>query len=221
MPTGFSNEKSAEYVVLNNLYNKVKDKCSFFYPFIYQSKRDDTLLSLQNEIDDLRFIICFARRPKTYRIGDNVVEITFRETLFSRSDYFKTKSVESIIGAPIGTRIEEIGFGANCKWFYPKQNFTDRYSQCLIYKDGVNFIDENPGINMLSDDMINELFESAPVLQWKEIIEMLQEWYFMEKNRIYNRFFRFVQGQRPIFIAYKLDKKNLSDSEKNINLSMF
>lgn len=206
MPTGFSNEKSAEYVVLYDLYDKVKDKCSFFYPFIYQSKRDDTLLSLKNEINDLHFIICFARRPKTYLIGDNVIEITFRETLFSRSDYFKTKKVESIVGAPIGTRIEEIGLGAHCQWFYPKQNFTDRYSQCLLYKDRTNFIDNIPGINMLTDDMINELFDSAPVLQWKDIIEMLQEWYFMEKSRVYNRFLMSVPGQRPIFIAYKLNK---------------
>lgn len=46
MATGFSNEKSAEYVVINDLYCKIKDKCSLFYPIIYQSKRDDTLISL-------------------------------------------------------------------------------------------------------------------------------------------------------------------------------
>jgi hypothetical protein len=206
MPTGFSNEKSAEYVVLYDLYNKVKDRCSFFYPFIYQSKRDNTLLSLHNEIDDLQFIICFARRSKTYFVGDNIVEITFRETLFSRSDYFKTKKIESIIGAPIGTRIEEIGFGAHCQWFYPEQNFTDGYSHCLIHKNRSNFIEHIPGIKLLTDDIINQIFDNAPVLKWKDVIELLQEWYLIEKCSVYSRFFMSVQGQRPIFIAYRLNK---------------
>lgn len=207
MPTGFSNEKSAEYVVLHDLYNKVKDKCSFFYPFVYQSKRDDTLLSLNNEINDLHLIICFARRPKTYHIGGNMVEITFRETLFDRSDYFKTKGVESIIGAPIGTSIEEIGFGAQCQWFYPNHNIMDGYSHCFIDKNGIDFIENTPGINILTYEMINDIFDKAPELQWREIVKLLQEWYLAEKYKINNnRFFMSISGQRPIFIAYKLKK---------------
>lgn len=206
MPTGFSNEKSAEYVVLYDLYNKVKNKCSFFYPFIYQSKRDDTMLSLDNEINNLHFIICFARRPKAYFVGEKRVEITFRKTLFERSDYFKAKKIESIVGVPIGTRIEEIGFGADCQWFYPKQNFTDGYSQCHILKERKNLKDNIPGINILTDEMINELFDSSPILKWKDIIEMLQEWYYWEKSMVYSRFFMSISGQRPIFIAYKLIK---------------
>lgn len=205
MPTGFSNEKSAEYVVLFDLYNRVKDKCSFFYPFIYQSKRDDTLLSLENDINNLHLIICFARRPKAYKLGGNMLEITFRESLFMRSDYFKSKNIESIIGAPIGTRIEEIGFGAHCQWFYPTVNFRDKYSECHISKDRLNYIDVEPGINILSDEVINQLFNNALILQWKDIINIVQEWYLVEKNRVSNRFWMSITGQRPIFIAYKLN----------------
>lgn len=82
MAVGFSNEKSAEYVIINDLYCKIKDKCSLFYPIIYQSKRDDTLVSLQNNIDNLGLLICFARRSKVNNMYDDIVEITFRETLF-------------------------------------------------------------------------------------------------------------------------------------------
>ena len=72
MATGFSNEKSAEYVVINDLYYKVKDKCSLFYPIIYQNKRDDTMISSQNNIDNLGLFICFARRPKVNNIYDDI-----------------------------------------------------------------------------------------------------------------------------------------------------
>lgn len=151
MPTGFSNEKSAEYVVLNNLYNKVSDKCSFFYPFIFQSKRDDTLLSLQNETDNLHLIICFARRPKTDYIDDDKVIITFRETLFRRANYFKRRGISSIIGAPIGTCIDEIGFGAHCQWFYPEPNYNNDFSQVFVYKeDRVDLVNANSGVNVIN-----------------------------------------------------------------------
>ena len=38
---GFSNERSAEYMILNNLYEKIKNEYRLFYPFYYKKNRDD------------------------------------------------------------------------------------------------------------------------------------------------------------------------------------
>lgn len=177
MATGFSNEKSAEYVVIYDLYCKIKDKCSLFYPIIYQSKRDDTLISLQNDIDDLRLIICFARRPKVNNIRDEIIEITFRETLFKHADYFYNEGVDSIIGIPVGSKIEEVGFGAKCKWFYPKKHSGCSFSYCLVNKSSLNCIKESDNVNELEEDEIFDIMQKTKKWSWHEILELLKNWY--------------------------------------------
>lgn len=204
MATGFSNEKSAEYVVLFDLYSKLKNKCTFFYPFLYQSKRDDTLLSLQNQVNDLRLVVCFVRRPKANYEDDDEIEITFRETLFDKSNFFYKEGVSSIIGVPIGSRIEEIGFGAKCQWFYPEKNAIS-HSTCIINKNSMEFLKLDKTVNALSEHEIIDLIKCATIWKWNEIILLLQTWYAKEKYNSFNRFGFWVRGQRPIFIAYKLD----------------
>ena len=204
MVTGFSNEKSAEYIILYDLYNKFKDKFTFFYPFIYQSKRDDTLLSLKNEINNLRLIVCFARRPKANYKDDNEIVITFRETLFDKSNYFYEEGVDSIIGVPIGSRVEEIGFGARCHWFYPEKNAIS-YSTCVINKNSMELVKFDKAISVLNEYEIIDLMKCAKTRNWKEIIMLLKTWYMYETNNSYNGFGFWVRGQRPIFIVYKLD----------------
>lgn len=204
MATGFSNEKSAEYVVINDLYGKIKDKCSLFYPIIYQSKRDDTMISLQNNIDDLGLLICFARRPKVNSIYDEIIEITFRETLFKHANYFYDKGVDSIIGIPIGSRIEEIGFGAKCKWFVPEKNGDGKFSYCLVDKSSLECIMESDNVNELIEDAIIDIVRRAKKWSWNEILELLKNWYWQERQEAFTSFGFWVRGQRPIFVVYKL-----------------
>ena len=52
MSTGFSNIRTSEYTIINDLYNKIHNKCSFFYPFYFYKKRDDTNISMLNEISE-------------------------------------------------------------------------------------------------------------------------------------------------------------------------
>lgn len=204
MATGFSNEKSAEYVILNDLYYKIKDMCSLFYPIIYQSKRDDTRISGQNDIDNLRLLICFARRPKVTRVQDEVIEITFRETLFKYANYFYNKGVDSIIGIPIGSRIDEIGFGAKCKWFYSEKNRDCDFCHCLVDKTSLCCLKKDKGIDELEEHEIIERIQYAKKWNWHEIVELLQDWYKKEKEDSFSRFGFWVRGQRPIFVVYKL-----------------
>lgn len=204
MATGFSNEKSAEYVVINDLYYKVKNYCSLFYPIIYQSKRDDTLISLQNNIDNLGLLICFARRPKVTNIYDDIIEITFRETLFKQADYFYNEGVKSVIGVPIGSRIEEVGFGAKCKWFYPKENSDCIFSHCLVDKSSLNCIKKSDNVSELKEDEIVNIMQRIKKRSWKEILELLKNWYWKERQEAFTSFGFWVRGQRPIFVVYKL-----------------
>ena len=206
MTTGFSNEKSAEYVIINDLYDKIKNECSFFYPFLYQSKRDDTMLSLQNNIDSLGLIVCFARRSKVCSIYDDVVEITFRETLFKHSNYFYNKGVNSIIGAPIGSRIEEIGFGSKCKWFYPEKNVDCDYSFCQINKNNLELLKNSRNVNELEVNEIINIMKCTKNWKWSELVKLLKDWHTEEKYNSFNfsRFGFWIRGQRPIFVVYRL-----------------
>lgn len=204
MATGFSNEKSAEYVILNDLYCKIKDMCSLFYPIIYQSKRDDTRISVQNDIGNLRLLVCFARRPKVTHVQDEVIEITFRETLFKHANYFYNIGVESIIGVPIGSRIDEIGFGAKCKWFYPEKNRNYEFCHCLVDKSSFRCLKNDIGINELKEHEIIERMRYTKQWNWHEIVELLYNWYKKEKEDSFSRFGFWVRGQRPIFVVYKL-----------------
>lgn len=204
MATGFSNEKSAEYVVINDLYYKVKDNCSLFYPIIYQSKRDDTMISSQINIDNLGLFICFARRPKVNNIYDDIIEITFRETLFKHANYFYNEGVESIIGTPIGSRIEEVGFGAKCKWFYPKENSDCIFSHCLVDKSNLNCIKASNNVSELKEYEIIDIMRRAKKRNWYEILKLLKNWYWKERQEAYTHLGFWVRGQRPIFMVYKL-----------------
>lgn len=204
MATGFSNEKSAEYVVINDLYCKIKDKCALFYPIIYQSKRDDTMISSQNNIDDLGLLICFARRPKVNSLYDEIIEITFRETLFKHANYFYNKGVDSIIGIPIGSRIEEIGFGAKCKWLVPEKNGDGKFSCCLVDKSSLKCIMESDNVNELKEGAIIDIMRRAKKWSWNEILELLKNWYWQERQEAFTSFGFWVRGQRPIFVVYKL-----------------
>lgn len=204
MATGFSNEKSAEYVIINDLYYKVKENCSLFYPIVYQSKRDDTMISLQSNIGNLGLLICFARRPKVKKLYDNIIEITFRETLFKHSNYFYNEGVESIIGVPIGSGIEEVGFGAKCKWFYPNENSDCIFTHCLVDKSNLNCIEKSDKVSELKEEEIIDKMQRSKKYSWSEILELLKNWYKEERQGAYTRFGFWVRGQRPIFVVYML-----------------
>lgn len=105
MLTGFSTERTAEYIILHDLYMRMHNRDPFFYPFFYQRKRDDTYLSNANEIDELHLITCFARRPKTDTPNSPCATITFRPALFEHVEYFSKQGIPTIVGAPLGTSI--------------------------------------------------------------------------------------------------------------------
>lgn len=87
-------------MICNNLYNKLEKECSFFYPFYYQSKRDDTEISLLNNIENLHLIACFARRPKVNRYMSNNTYITFRKTMFEQTNILNNYNIQVVSGTP-------------------------------------------------------------------------------------------------------------------------
>lgn len=112
--------------------------------------------------------------------------------------------MDSIIRIPIGSRIEEIGFGAKCKWFVPKKNVDGEFSYCLVDKSSLKCIKECHNVNELKEDVIIDIIQRAKKWSWKEILELLKNWYWQERQDSFNSFGFWVRGQRPIFVVYKL-----------------
>lgn len=204
MPTGFSNERTAEYMILNDLYGMIGKYCTFFYPFYFHRKRDDTLISMEHDIKDLHLLICFARRPKTPMIDSGISIITFRESVFEHTNYFGKKSIPAIAGAPIGTSVEEIGFGSKCKWFNVKPNSGLDYVEYCFLDGEIDKGSTNKAVIPLEPRNLINIMKSAPEFTWIEIIEILRGWYNdYEQSRNLGLFYT-IPGQKPIFIVYKM-----------------
>ena len=202
MFTGFANERSAEYMVLNDLYTKVQDHCSFYYPFYFHKNRDDTQLSNNHKIYNLQLIVCFARRPKTDEVNSNCSAITFRESIFEHTNYFKAKGISSIIGAPLGTSIDQIGFGAYCQWFKINKYTERNFLEYIFWDSKVSNRTLTDDVILIDKDDIISLMQSAPTFSWLEIMELLRTWY-CENVRSTGLYYG-IPGQKPVFITYRI-----------------
>ena len=204
MISGFSNERTSEYMILNDLYGKISGECVFFYPFYFHRNRDDTKLSMQNDIADLQLTICFSRRPKTDHPKSNLITVTFRDSLFKHADYFADRGFPTIAGSPIGSSIENIGFGSKCQWFQLQAGINESYVEYNFYDYSIDLETVIKDISLLDDISLVNLLRSAPTLSWLEIVHLQREWYeFNMMNRALALYYT-IPGQRPIFIAYKL-----------------
>ncbi|MDQ2086983.1 hypothetical protein RBH29_11145 [Herbivorax sp. ANBcel31] len=209
MTTGFSNVRSMEYLLIHELYKTFKDKFEFYYPFFFQRKRDDTLLSSLNYLSDIKLVALFARRPKTDSPNSNFIEVTFRQSLFEQAYELGKNNVSAICGSPLATRIKDIGFGAQIQWFIIKNNthqtlvtyeFIDGEIETRTLVDEVQLIDDSHLLNILN---------KSPKLSWNKVLEKITKWNedYIKFNlgNTYSRFFAtFNNIQKPVFIAYRL-----------------
>ncbi|MBC2005484.1 hypothetical protein HCA78_17050 [Listeria booriae] len=201
MVTGFSNEKSAEFVVLNDLYRKIKNEYSVFYPFSFQKNRDDTMISFNNNVQDLHFIALFSRRPKTNNIGSSQSVVSFRSTHLLQASFFKEHGIPVIAAAPIGTSIETISFGAKCQWFKVTTNVFEEMSN--LYFLGGTCITESDNIECINEDELLLFLRNTKLYSWTEVVGKIRNWYDDYLPQHSNNFFNVFRGQKPIFIVYK------------------
>ncbi|MHB8065525.1 MAG: hypothetical protein ACYDG2_23405 [Ruminiclostridium sp.] len=207
--TGFSNVRSSEYMILNDLYCKIKSNCNIFYPFIYQKRRDDTILSLMNNVDNLQVVACFARRPKTDSVLSPKTIITFRHSMFEQAYFLKKYNIPVLAASPIGTGIKYIGFGSKCQWFQIDTGIMSYYEEYKLYNGQIISNDLADGINLVEKNEIDKILLSVPKQSWTEIIEKIQDWdvaysnyYFTYHSR---NLFNSVSGLKPIFIMYQFN----------------
>lgn len=164
--TGFSSERTSEYMILNDLYNKVQSNCRLFYPFYYHKRRDDTRISLMNDPGDLQIVACFARRPKTDLVLSNKTTISFRQSIFEQVNFLEKFNISVIAGSPLGTGIKSIGFGSKCQWFQIHAGIIDYYVEYRFRDDVIEPGSQVKGIRLLEDQQIFELLLSAPRYTW-------------------------------------------------------
>lgn len=154
MVTGFSNARTSEYMILNNLYETIKSKCSLFYPFYFYKNRDDTRISLLNDIHNLHLIACFARRPKTDYPLSKYTNISFRRSMFEQVNFFRKYEIPVLAAAPLGTGIEEIGFGAKCQWFKLSSGIDFDYIEYEFDNYIIDTHSQIEGVNLLDNDSL-------------------------------------------------------------------
>lgn len=209
--TGFSNTRSSEYMILNDLYSNVKSKYKIFYPLFFQKRRDNTNLSLLNNVPNLQVIACFARRPKTDSVLSNKTIITFRRSIFEHADFLNKLDIPVLAASPIGTTVDSIGFGSKCKWFRIDAGIDSEYEEYRFYDGEILHDCHTNGINLIQYDQLDKILLSAPEQNWIEIIRKIEGWdreysnyYFLNHGR---SIFNYVSGLKPVFIVYQILKR--------------
>lgn len=71
-------------------------------------------------------------------------------------------------------------------------------------KSNLNCIEESDNVSELKEDEIIDIMQRAKKRSWREILELLKNWYWKEQQEAYSRFGFWVRGQRPIFVIYRL-----------------
>ncbi len=207
--TGFSNARSSEYMVLYDLYNRIKQECKFFYPFYYHRRRDDTNLSRLNKLENLKVVACFARRPKTDFVLSSNLIITFRNSIFDQVNLFNKFDIPVLAASPMGTGIEEIGFGSKCQWFKINPGIEKDYVEYEFREGQIKKDKLIDGIRMFENDDIHTLLKSVPNQSWIGILEKIEQWDITYSNYYFTyhkkNLFNSVSGLKPIFIALKTD----------------
>ncbi|MBS4746141.1 hypothetical protein V2J31_17155 [Bacillus safensis] len=204
MTTGFSNERSAEYIILNDLYRKFEKNFTYFYPIHFHKNRDDTMLSKSDNAKGFKLICLFSRRPKTNFIGSKIVDINFRQSIFSQSELLFKHGISTIVASPIATQIEELGFGAFCQWFEVFSDVRiDNDSVSNVLNKEINYIGEFIP-KAIDDKNLLKILKKSDIYTWKEIIEIIEEWYYEYTSYAGLNMFHTYSGQKPLFLIYKL-----------------
>lgn len=204
MYTGFSNEKSAEYVILNNLYSKFNNRFSFFYPICFHKRRDDTSISYNDEAKDLRIIACFSRRAKTDYIYSKKGIVTWRENHFRQSKFLNKIGISTISSVPIGSSIEEIGYGSFCEWFEIVGN-NDFSTESWHFLDKKTHERKTKRIKNINETELLELLSKGGIYTWSELLDLIREWHLEFIQAENTSFFHYFSGQKPIFIIYRMN----------------
>lgn len=203
MITGFSNERSSEYTILNDLYRKYEKHFSYFYPFHFHKNRDDTALSRSDNTQNLHLICLFSRRPKTNSIGSQQVYINFRSNTFFQSEFLYKYGISTISASPIASEIGELGFGATCQWF---GSFSDIElndgEKCNTFEKEITHTGDFI-LKTIDDEKLLKILESTKVFTWKEVLKIIKEWYHEYLDYAGRNMFNTYSGQKPVFIVYK------------------
>lgn len=209
MVTGFSSEKSAEYIILNDLYRKFEKHFAFFYPIYFHKNRDNTALSKKDNTQGLRLICLFSRRPKTNCIGSRKIYINFRDHMFFQSEFLYEHGISTIIASPIASSIIELGFGATCQWFIgfshveAEDNTDDDVFEKEVECTG-NFI-----FKPANDETLIKILMESQTYTWKEILEKIERWHSAYINYVGRNIVNSYSGQKPIIIVYKLKNETI------------
>ena len=156
---------------------------------------------------NLHIIACFVRRPKTDYLLSSHTYVTFRRPIFEQVEILKKYNIPVTASTPLGSGIENIGFGSKCQWFKLHNDINRDIIEYEFVKYKINNQTLVNNIELLDDINLQFLLTSAPVYCWTEIIHLLQNWYqdyFVEYQRVHSiNLFNSIPVQRPVFFVYK------------------
>lgn len=213
MATGFANEKTAEHIVLHDLYEKYRNYYDYFYPFYFRKGRDDTKIALENNRGCYKLVAVFARRPKTTTIDPGRIIVTLRKSLFEGALFFEERGIPVFASSPIGSSIDDIGFGSQCRWFKICPNRA--FNGLSLERE----VGEKVDYEFFNDELVSEvdsralpldeasslkILTDATEYNWEEIICLMHDWY--DRMRYFGRWgaYGVPAEQRPAFLAYRI-----------------
>lgn len=140
-------------------------------------------------------LVVYARRPKVSFHDDPLVLIKLNQMLFTSAAYFTQHGIPVIAGFPMANKLEDIHFATECAWIkIDPHGFEIEFDISVADK-----LIENSSLPLLGPEQIAALINESPKLQWKSIIEKLDE--FRRTSPYYSRFsFGGGDPYKPIYL---------------------
>ena len=194
--TSFISERTAELTIIPRLLADLHPYYPKITPLFYWATREGATISKGSfQWCDIRLLVVYARRPKVSFPDDPQVHIKLNQMLFTRANYFTQQGIPVIAGFPIANKLEDIHFATECAWVKIDPHSIEIEFDISVEDKHI----ENSRLPLLGPEQIAGLIDESPRLQWRSIIEKLDEF---RRTSPYFSQFSFGGGDpyRPIYI---------------------
>ena len=182
MAMSYISEHTAEYYLVPDLINILKEKYNFVSPLFPWVTRELSSISKKiHQNDKFHLLIMFPRRPKVLNSPDTDVYITINQYLFDFNNVAKSNQVPVIVGWPLAKNIWELP-SCHSKWVNIGEVYNDRY--------------------LYSTQMLEQ---QSLVLDKIDILHLVEKSYIFDFPSFNNliKLFKEIQPYSPYGVLYK------------------
>jgi hypothetical protein len=117
-PVSFTNEHSAEYLLVPDLVHRLETGFDTIIPdFVWLSRLGQRIAKQSLADGQYRLVTAYARRPKVITAGDPQVMMRVNGDLFGAAHVGERLGCPVLAGVPLVSHMLAFTLGADCAWF--------------------------------------------------------------------------------------------------------